>query len=412
MKASLLSVGTEILFGQITNTNTVFLSQKLNEMGIDVIYHHTVGDNPERLADIIRLSLKDCDLVITTGGLGPTQDDMTKEIACQVFGDTLEKRSELVKALEERMHRYKGGFTSNNYKQAYMPTRAIVFKNPVGTAPGFALESATEPGKYIACMPGPPREMTAMFENHLRPWLLSMSDGSIFYRELRTFGIGESALETALLPIIDGQTDPTIATYAKESESSVRIASKRPTREEAVAAVDSMVEEVDKLVGEYIYSYDNEELVNVVVRKLIKKGLTLSSAESCTGGMFASTLTDVPGVSACFDRGLVTYSDKAKIEELGVSSETLDRYGAVSEKTALEMAEGVRRVSGSDIGISVTGIAGPDGGTEEKQVGLTYIGFVYGDRKFCRKIDRALKERRRNRKYATMSMLDIINREI
>ncbi len=204
-----------------------------------------------------------------------------------------------------------------------------------------------------------------------------------------------------MLPIIDGQTDPTIATYAKESESSVRIASKRPSREEAVAAVDGMVAEVDKLVGEYIYSYDNEELVNVVVRKLIEKGLTLSSAESCTGGMFASTLTDVPGVSACFDRGLVTYSNQAKIEELGVSSETLDRYGAVSEETALEMAEGVRRVSGSDIGISVTGIAGPDGGTEEKQVGLTYIGFVYGDRKFCRKID---ENNRREEETASMRL--------
>ena len=412
MKAALLSVGTEILFGQITNTNTVYLSQKLNEMGIDVMYHYTVGDNPQRLADMIRLSLKDCDLVITTGGLGPTQDDMTKEIACEVFGDTLESRPELIEALEDRMRRYKGRITKNNYKQAHMPSRAIAFANPVGTAPGFALESAKKPGKFIACMPGPPREMTVMFENQLRPWLESMSQGALHYKELRTFGIGESTLETMLLPLIDGQTDPTIATYAKDSECSIRIASKRATRQEAVAAVDEMIAKTREIVGEYIYSYDNEDMVNVVVRKLLEKGLTISSAESCTGGMFAAALTDVPGVSKCFDRSLVTYSNEAKMAELGVSANTLREYGAVSEETALEMAEGVKRASGSDIGISVTGIAGPGGGSEDKPVGLTYIGFVYGNKRMCKKIDRSLKERARNRKYAVMSMLNLINRNI
>ena len=411
MKAAILSVGTELLFGQITNTNTVYLSRELQGMGIDVMYHYTVGDNPERLADMIRLAFKDCDLILTTGGLGPTQDDMTKEIACEVMGDKLVRNQEELEFITNRMLAYKGQMSENNFKQADMPSRAVVFHNDAGTAPGFALESL-EGGRWIACMPGPPREMTRMFERTVRPWLEKMSDSALYYRELRTFGIGESDLETVLLPLIDGQTDPTIATYAKASECSLRIASKRKTREEAVAAVDEMTEQVKAIVGRYIYSYDNEELVDVVVGKLISRGITISCAESCTGGMFAAALTDVPGVSACFDRGLVTYSNRAKTDELGVSEEILEKYGAVSSETAAAMAEGLYTKTGSDVCISVTGIAGPDGGTEEKHVGLTYIGLTCKGETVIHKLDRTLKERNRNRKYAQMYMLDLVNRVI
>ena len=328
MKAALLSVGTELLLGEITNTNVVYLSRELNTLGIDVMYHYTVGDNPARLAEMIEMAFKDCDLIITTGGLGPTQDDMTKEIACQVMGDELVLQEDILEEIKRRMLAYKAYMTDNNIKQAEMPSRAVIFYNDAGTAPGFALDRTLADGKkqYIACMPGPPREMKRMFTRSVMPWLEGMADGVLVYKELRMFGIGESELETALLPLIDGQTDPTIATYAKDSECSVRVASKRVSREEAEAAVEDMICKVDELVGQFIYSHDDEDLVRVVSRKLMEQKLTIACAESCTGGMFAAALTDIAGISECFDRGIVTYSNEAKIQELGVKRETIETY--------------------------------------------------------------------------------------
>ena len=417
MKAAILTVGTEILFGEITNTNTVFLSRRLNDIGIDVMYHYTVGDNPVRLAEMIETSLKDCDIVITTGGLGPTQDDMTKEIACQVMGDHLVMHDDILDFIKNRLLAYKAEVSENNFKQALLPSRCRVFFNDAGTAPGFALDRESD-GKrqWIACMPGPPTEMTRMFERSVVPWLEELTEGCLVYKQIRTFGIGESDLETALLPVIDGQTDPTVATYAKNGECAVRVASKRTTKKEAENAVAEMIKEVEKYVGEYIYSTEGEEYPVVVGKKLMSSGLTIAAAESCTGGMFGAALTDIPGISAVFDRSLVTYSNQAKIDELGVKPETLEKYGAVSEETAIEMAEGVRLKAGTDIGVSVTGIAGPDGDTGDKHVGLVYIGLSLGDRcggkTICRKIDRRIKERARNRRHAVLSMFDMIYRNI
>jgi len=426
MKAAILTVGTEILFGEITNTNTVYLSRRLNDIGIDVMYHYTVGDNPQRLAEMIETSLSDCDIVITTGGLGPTQDDMTKEIACQVMGDHLVMHDDILEFIKNRMLSYKTVMTENNVKQALLPSRCRVFYNDAGTAPGFALArpwkadqaegTETDHMQWIACLPGPPKEMTRMFERSVMPWLEELTEGCLFYQEIRTFGIGESDLETKLLPVIDGQTDPTIATYAKDGECSVRVASKRKTREEAETAVSEMIKRVEGYVGEFIYSTDGEDYPAVVGNKLMSSNVTIAAAESCTGGLFGAALTDIPGISAVFDRSLVTYSNHAKIDELGVKPETLERYGAVSEQTAREMAEGVRQKAGTDIGISVTGIAGPDGGTDEKPVGLVYIGLSLGEkcgnRCLCRKIDRRLKDRQRNRRHAVLSMFDMIYRNI
>lgn len=409
MKTAILSVGTEILFGQIVNTNTVYLSQQMNMLGFDVMYHYTVGDNPKRVEEMIDLAFQDCDLILTTGGLGPTQDDLTKEVACKALDDELVMMDDVLEELEKYFQTLGREMTENNKKQAVMPSRATVFHNDAGTAPGFALE---KDGKYIVCMPGPPREMTRMFQKSVVPFLQRMSQGSLYYRQIRFFGIGESMLETKLMDLIDNQTDPTLATYAKEGECSLRIASKRDMEEEAKQAVDEMLEQVKERVGHYIYSCDNEELAQVVAGKLMDKGLSLSSAESCTGGMFASTMTDIPGISQCFDRGLVTYSNQAKMEELGVGAETLEKFGAVSEETALEMVEGLQRVSGSDVCISVTGIAGPGGGTEEKPVGLVYIGFAYGDKKLCKKIQMRNVNRNWNRHYALLCMLNVINRNI
>ena len=409
MKTAILSVGTEILFGQIVNTNTVYLSQQMNMLGFDVMYHYTVGDNPKRVEEMIDLAFQDCDLILTTGGLGPTQDDLTKEVACNALDDELVMMDDVLEEIEKYFQTLGREMTENNKKQAIMPSRATVFHNDAGTAPGFALE---KDGKYIVCMPGPPREMTRMFQKSVVPFLQRMSQGSLYYRQIRFFGIGESMLETKLMDLIDNQTDPTLATYAKEGECSLRIASKRDTEEEAKQAVDEMLEQVKERVGHYIYSCDNEELEQVVACKLMDKGLSLSSAESCTGGMFSSTITDIPGISQCFDRGLVTYSNQAKMEELGVRAETLEKFGAVSEETALEMVEGLQRVSSSDVCISVTGIAGPGGGTEEKPVGLVYIGFAYGDKKLCKKIQMRNVNRNWNRHYALLCMLNVINRNI
>ncbi len=407
MKSAILSVGTELLFGQIVNTNTAYLSQQLNFLGIDVMYHYTVGDNPQRLEEMINMAFEDCDLVITTGGLGPTQDDMTKEIACKTLGDELVLHKESMEQLEAMFVRYGRTMTENNRKQAYMPSRAAVFDNDAGTAPGFALENN---GKIIACLPGPPREMKRMFERRLKPYLESLSDDCIYYRMIRLFGIGESQLETELLPLIDGQTDPTIATYAKEGECSLRIASKRKTVEEAKAAVDSMLEKVKGYVGEFIYSCDDEELVNVVADKLMKNNITISSAESCTGGMFAAKMTDISGISQVFNRGIVTYSNEAKVQELGVRQETLDKYGAVSEQTAREMAEGLHRVSGSDFCISVTGIAGPGGGTPEKPVGTVFVGTHYKGETCCKKLQIRNVNRQYIRSVTVLNMLDMVNK--
>lgn len=406
MKTAILSVGTEILFGQIVNTNTVYLSRELNALGHDVMYHYVVGDNPERLSDIIRLAFRDCDLVITTGGLGPTEDDLTKEVACETLNDEMVMNDEQLKILKARFGKTGSEMTPNNFKQACFPSRAEILKNPQGTAPGFILENG---GKYMICMPGPPREMTFMFEHEVKPFLASRSDGVIYYRTVRTYGIGESSLKTELLDLIDVQTDPTLATYAKEGEAQVRIASKRRTEAEAEVAVEEMIEKVRDRIGEYIYSTDDEDLAEVVGRKLMERDITISSAESCTGGLFAKTLIDIPGISQVFDRGLVTYSNRAKVEELGVKSATIEKFGAVSEETAREMCEGLAHVSGSDICVSVTGVAGPDGGTEEKPVGLVYIGAVFNGRtvvieKRFRNISRAWI-----RNASMLAMMSLVN---
>ncbi len=406
MKAAILSVGTEILFGQIVNTNTVFLSGELNALGIDVMYHYTTGDNSERLADMLKMAFRDCDLVITTGGLGPTEDDLTKETVCRVMGDTLEMHQESLDALYAMAERRGYHLTENNFKQAMMPAKAVVFDNDAGTAPGFAL---AVDGKTAVCMPGPPREMNRMWERRVKPYLKRLSDSVIYYRILRTFGIGESRLETVLLPLIDGQTDPTLATYAKEGECSLRIASKRCTLKEAEDAVSAMAEKVAELAGEYIYSYDNEDLHQVVGKKLIEGNISISCCESCTGGMFAERLVRVQGISKVFDRGLITYTERSKREELGVRAETLSQYGAESRETALEMVRGLYEKTGSRICVSVTGVAGPEP-IGDKPAGLIYIAASFDGREEARVLNTGRPDRESNRNAAVLSMLDLVNK--
>ena len=409
MNCSLISVGTELLFGQITNTNTVYLSQKLNLLGINVLYHNTVGDNPVRLKETLKYALDKSDLIITTGGLGPTQDDLTKEIVAEILEEPLTLHESYYERLETFFNRIHKKMTDNNVKQAYLPKGSFVFQNDVGTAPGFAL---SKNGKIVICMPGPPKEMKHMYEHYADQYLREKSSHIIHSRMLRFFGIGESSLETELLDLISDQTDPTLATYAKEGEVSLRITSKRSNLREAEDAVEKMIEKVDKKLGKYIYSYNDEELIEVVANKLMKHQISISLAESCTGGLLAAKLTEIPGISAVFDRGFVTYSYGAKIQELGVKKETLDHYGAVSQEIALEMVQGLKDVTGSSLCLAVTGIAGPGGATEEKPVGLVYVAMNFNNETFCQEFKLGRVDRNWNRQYTVLLMLDMINKAI
>ncbi|MDR0424275.1 MAG: competence/damage-inducible protein A [Clostridiales Family XIII bacterium] len=409
MKAVIVTVGTELLFGQTVDTNAVYLSQQLQLLGIDVMYRHTVGDNPGRIRRILDLSYEDCDLVITTGGLGPTQDDITKEIVTEALGDALAVHDETEQAIRGFFAKAKRPMTENNLRQAMLPTRADVFANRHGTAPGFALETD---GRIAICLPGPPREMKPMFEECAAPYLRARCGGTIHYRMVRTFGIGESALEAAISDLISAQTDPTLATYAKDGECSIRVASKRADEAEARQAVCSMLETLHGRIGEYIFSDDNEELAAVVGKRLIERNISVSCAESCTGGMFAQSLTGTPGISAVFDRGFVTYSNAAKAEELGVSPAVIEEHGAVSRETALAMARGALSASGSRLAISATGIAGPGGGTEEKPVGLVYMACIFDGKEMCESIRARNNGRSWIRSYAVLHMLSMILRAI
>ena len=404
MRTSILAVGTELLFGQVINSNAAYLSGHLNRMGFDVMYHFVVGDNPARLKEKLEEAFNDTDLVILTGGLGPTQDDLTKETVAEYMGVDMYEDEEVVNDLKSFFAKIGRPMSDNNMKQAMLPVGCTAFRNVAGTAPGFALEKN---GKIAICLPGPPREMTWLFENGVRDYLGQFVEKQMYYRVIRTIGIGESDLETMLLPLIDGQTDPTIATYAKEGECTVRVASQRATAEEAERACNDMIAEIDRTIGEYIYSYDDEELKEVVVRLVKERGLTLSSAESCTGGMFASAITDVPGASAVFRTSYVTYSEQSKIDNLGVDAELIAEYGVSSPEVAEAMAVGVIGRTGSDIAVSITGNAGPD--TYEGQLaGEAYIGYSYQGRSGSLRINGNGRERKWTRNYFTLTMLKTV----
>ena len=401
MKTSILAVGTELLFGQTVNTNAAYLSEKLNLMGFDVMYHFVVGDNPARLKEKLADAFTDTDLVILTGGLGPTQDDLTKEMVAEYMGVEMHLDERVVDDLNAIFAKRGGNMPENNMKQAYLPDGCTPFYNASGTAPGFALE---KDGKVAICLPGPPREMKWLFENGVRDYLEKFMEKKMVYRVIRTIGIGESDLEMLLMPLIDGQTDPTIATYAKEGECTLRVVSQRDSEEEASAAVDEMTERVRKLAGEYIYSLENEELNEVVVRILKEKGLTIASSESCTGGMFAAAITDVAGASDVISSSYVTYSNESKIKELGVPAETIERFGVVSKETAEAMAAGTKKRSGADIAVSITGFAGPESDPGH-EAGEAYIGYAVGDIKGHIEIHTSRNFRTWNRRYFTFRML-------
>ncbi len=372
MKAEILCVGTEILLGEIVNTNAVYIAQELARMGIDLYHQTVVGDNPERLKDALEIAFSRADLVIMTGGLGPTYDDLTKETVANYFGRKMEEHGPSMERLTEFFTKMNRPMTENNRKQAFMPEGAIVFLNDNGTAPGLAVEGE---GKVAVMMPGPPREMKPMFANQVFPYLMKFSDKIIKSHEIHMIGIGESRMEYELHDYIESLEDVTVAPYAKDGECMLRVTAAAKTPEAAEELMKPVMQELEERMGKYIYGIDLPNLETAVVKLLTEQGKTIASAESCTGGMLSKRITDVAGASKVFGCGVCSYANETKVRVLGVSEETLAQYGAVSEQTAAEMAAGVRKLAGADIGISTTGIAGPDGGTPEKPVGRVYVGI-------------------------------------
>lgn len=375
MRAEIMAVGTELLLGDILNTNAQFLAQELASLGIDVYYQTVVGDNPQRLKDTIFHAFSRADLIITTGGLGPTEDDLTKETAAEYFGEKLVLDERALGRIKKFFDRTGRTMTENNVKQAMVPEHnGIVLYNDNGTAPGIIIEKN---GKIIVMLPGPPKETVPMFQNQVKPYLMQKTEDTFLSRILRVSGVGESAMEARVKDIIDAQTNPTIAPYAKDGEAILRITAKAKDEAEANALIDPVAAALKERLGIAVYAEGETDLETVTAELLLKKNLTIAVAESCTGGMITARLVGYPGISEALLEGCVTYSNDAKMRRLGVKAETLAAHGAVSEETAREMAEGVARTSGADVGLATTGVAGPGGGTEEKPVGLVYIGLYY-----------------------------------
>ena len=382
MIAEIVSVGTELLLGNIVNTNAAFLAEKCAILGISCFYQQVVGDNEDRLADALRLALSRSDLIIMSGGLGPTEDDLSKETAAKVMNKKLVMHEPSKKAIQDYFDKKYGTkntkIPENNWKQAMLPEDATVLDNPNGTAPGMIISD--DNGKHIILMPGPPNEMKPMFEDLVEPFLQKLEPGIIFSKTVKECGIGESTAEEMIRDMIDSQTNPTIATYAKTGEVHLRVTAKAEDEKEAKRLIKPVIKELKERFGNYIYTTDeNVTLEKSVIDLLNGNKLTVCTAESCTGGMVASRLINVPGASDVFKSGYITYSNKAKHRMLGVRKSTLDKYSAVSEQTAREMAKGASVVSRADVTLAVTGLAGPGGGTEEQPVGLVYIAcFVCG----------------------------------
>lgn len=410
MIVELVSVGTELLLGNIVNTNAQFLAEQCALLGLSVYHQVVVGDNEGRLAEVLRMALGRSDVVILGGGLGPTEDDLTKEVCAKVMGLELVEDPHTRKRIEGYL---KGGIfkeiPDNNWKQAMIPEGAIVLDNDNGTAPGLIME---KDGKRVILLPGPPKELCPMFLNQVSPYLKKLQPDVIRSQMVKICGMGESQVEDKLLDVIDRQTNPTIATYAKTGEVHLRITARAADEEEAKRLIKPVVKEIRNRFGDFVYSVrEDETLEMAVVKLLLKYGLTVTTAESCTGGLLAGRIINVPGASEVFREGFITYSNKAKRKYLEVSKSTLKKYGAVSGQTAREMAAGGVFAADCDACVAVTGIAGPDGATEEKPVGLVYIA-TYMKKKITVEKYQFKGNREKVREQAVVKGLDLLRRSI
>ncbi len=373
MIAEILSVGTELLMGQIANTDAQYISRRLSELGITLYRHTTVGDNPARVKEALREALSRADIVITTGGLGPTEDDLTKEMVAEYFGLKMVLDAASLRAIEDFMSRVGHPMANNNRKQAYFPAGALILPNACGTAPGCVVEAD---GKAVAVLPGPPHELKDMFEKQLAPYLARRSGAHIESRFLRVFGIGESSLENRLRDLFHSD-NPTLALYCGPGEVQARITALAPDSASALALIAPLEAEIRRRLGDHVYGEGVDNSVERTAFELLRqRGETVSFAESCTGGLLAARLVGVPGASNVLEESHVTYSDAAKRRVLGVRAGTLAAHTAVSAECAREMAEGARRISGADWAVSTTGYAGPDGGADGTPVGTVFIAVA------------------------------------
>lgn len=371
MTVELISVGTELLLGNIVNTNAAYLAEKCADIGLSCYYQSVVGDNEERMTAVIKTAIERSDVVILSGGLGPTEDDLTKEVAAKVMGRELYMHEPSRQHIEAYFKRRNMEVTNNNWKQAMMPEGAIVVENENGTAPGVIIEGE---GKKVLLLPGPPNELVPMFEKSMIPYLSGKETSTIYSQTVKICGVGESKAETMIKDMLEVQTNPTIAPYAKNCEVHLRVTAKATDEKEAKKLVKPVVKELKRRFEGNVYTTDvDTTLEKAVVDLLLANKLTVSTAESCTGGLLAGRLINVAGVSDVYKSGYITYSNKAKRKVLGVKKGLLEKKGAVSEEVAVEMVKGAAALSKAEVSVAITGIAGPGGGTEEKPVGLVYI---------------------------------------
>lgn len=410
MVVELISVGTEILLGNIVNTNAAYLSEKCAALGLSCYHQSVVGDNEGRLEETVRLALSRSDIVILSGGLGPTKDDLTKEVTAKVFGKKLTEDAhtkERIAGYFSKMQSKK--ITENNWKQAMVPEGAAVVDNHNGTAPGLIME---ENGKTAILLPGPPNEIKPMFERDIVPYLRGLEPEGIYSKMVKICSIGESKAETMVLDLMENQSNPTLAPYAKTGEVHFRVTARASDEAEADKLMEPMLKELSERFGDKIYTTSEEvTLEEAIVDMLKEKNLTLTTAESCTAGFLAGRIMNAAGASQVYKEGYITYSNEAKERLVGVSRGTLESHGAVSHETAAEMAEGAARAAGADVSVSVTGIAGPDGGTKEKPVGLVYVGCCVKEKVRTEEF-RFLGNRAKNREYAVVRALTLLREEL
>jgi len=385
MTAEIICVGTELLLGDIVNTNAPFISRHLARMGIAQYHRSVVGDNHERFKELLSEAWQRSDIIITSGGLGPTYDDMTKEAICDFLGVKTVMDEEALSRMEAFFKKRGRKMTENNKKQALVPEGAEVLQNDNGTAPGICLE---KDGKYIIMLPGPPKELEPMFETQVIPYLMMQpmfDDTAIMSHNIRLFGIGESSVEDKLYTLMTQSKNPSVAPYAKSGEVLLRVTAKASTPPEAEEMMKPVIKEIQDTLGEYIYGIDADSLQEVLVETLIEKKMKIATAESCTGGLISKKITEISGSSQVFDCGICSYANEIKAQILGVDEKDLETYGAVSEPVALQMAQGVLKLSGADVAVSTTGIAGPGGGTPEKPCGTVYIAAVTKEKSIVRR---------------------------
>ncbi len=409
MNCEIVCVGTELLLGDIVNTNAAWIAKELASMGVNVYYQTVVGDNPERLKNALGTAFSRADMVLTTGGLGPTKDDLTKETAVSFLKGKLVVHEPSLEHITQIFTQSGRSVTESVKKQAFLPEGCIALHNYNGTAPGFIYENN---GKVLIMLPGPPREMIKMFDTGVRPYLAG-SDKQLFSTHIRIVAMGESEVADRVADLMDNSS-PTVAPYAKSTETELRVTVAANSREEADALMAPTVEEIKKRIGRYIYGINVSSLEERVFNLLNEGNLTVSFAESITGGLIAKRLTDISGSSKVFPLGAVTYATEMKEKLIGVDPKTVEEHTVYSAQVAAQMAKGIRELAGTDIGLSITGIAGPDGGSEEKPVGLCYVGISDKNGEYTMEYRLGAKNRGRNmiREFAAGRALDFLRRHL